>query len=227
MSKTLRRLRIRYEPFGVRRQLSEHRLAYILWRYLGRWFRACRPLRASAKKQLREKAAAGLRSATASDLAYTVDHQKVACRVAPYPFTGGNEKPAGVNRGWAASPLLVRMDPDVRRDFPRLRQLDHVRRRLGADVRPDWQRDYHPKPTAVGSVFWPCGVINPVLGLFVSPTGNSVAIAGSAQRGRTVWIAVVRMQMDHADSTAMGSDDRLMMICGCKRERAEEREPRG
>jgi hypothetical protein len=35
------------------------------------------------------------------------------------------------------------------------------------------------------------------------------------------------MQMDHAQSTAMGSDDRLMTICVCKRERAEEREPRG
>ena len=60
MSKTLRRLRIRYDPFGVRRQLSEHRLAYILWRYLGRWFRACGALRAAAKKHLREKAVTGL-----------------------------------------------------------------------------------------------------------------------------------------------------------------------
>jgi hypothetical protein len=33
--------------------------------------------------------------------------------------------------------------------------------------------------------------------------------------------------MDHADSTAMGSDDRAMMTRACKRERAEEREPRG
>jgi hypothetical protein len=53
VSKTLRQLRIRYEPFGVHRQLSEHRLAYLLWRYLGRHrgFRARTPLRASAKSQ--------------------------------------------------------------------------------------------------------------------------------------------------------------------------------
>src|SRR5207249_4996262 len=58
-----RPLRIRYDPFGVHRQLSEHRLAYLLWRYLGRHrqFRACRPVRASAKKHLREKVATGLR----------------------------------------------------------------------------------------------------------------------------------------------------------------------
>jgi hypothetical protein len=115
----------------------------------------------------------------------------------------------------------------IRRDLACFSQLDYVhgrpRRRRPAGL----AATISLSPIAVGSVFWPCGVINPVLGLFVSPTGNSVAIAGSAQRGRTVWIAVVRMQMDHADSTAMGSDDRLMMICGCKRERAEEREPRG
>jgi hypothetical protein len=35
----------------MRRQLSEHRLAYILWRYLGRWYRARRTLRASAKSR--------------------------------------------------------------------------------------------------------------------------------------------------------------------------------
>ena len=58
--------------------------------------------------------------------------------------------------------------------------------------------DYQPKPAAVGSVFWPSGVINPVLGLFVGPTGNSVILAGFAQHGRTVWIAVVRMQTDLA-----------------------------
>ena len=87
--------------------------------------------------------------------------------------------------------------------------------------------DYQPQPTAVGSVFWAGGVINPVLGLFVGPTGNRIFLAGSAQCGQTVWIAVVRMQMDHADSTAMGSDDRPMMTCVCQRERAEEREPRG
>ena len=63
MSKTLRQLRIRYDPFGVHRQLSEHRLARLFWGYLGRHeeLRACRPLRASAKKHLREKAATGLR----------------------------------------------------------------------------------------------------------------------------------------------------------------------
>jgi hypothetical protein len=87
--------------------------------------------------------------------------------------------------------------------------------------------DYQPQHTAVESVFWAGGVINPVLGLFVGPTGNRVIPAGSAQCGQTVWIAVVRMQMNHADSTAMGSDDRPMMICARKRERAEEREPRG
>jgi hypothetical protein len=181
VSKTLRRLRIRYEPFGVRRQLSEHRLAYILWRYLERWFRACRPLRASAKKQLREKAAAGVEIGDGFRLgAYTTE---------------------------------------VKKEDRAAKEVALATGRIGSD--------YQPKPTAVGSVFWPCGVINPVLSLFVSPTGNSVAIAGSAQCGRTVWIAVVGMQMDHADSTAMGSDDRLMMICVCKRERAEEREPRG
>jgi hypothetical protein len=87
--------------------------------------------------------------------------------------------------------------------------------------------DYQPQPTAVESIFWARGVINPVLGLFVGPTGNRVILAGSARRGQTVWIAVVRMQMNHADSTAMGSDERPMMICACKRERTEEREPRG
>jgi hypothetical protein len=35
------------------------------------------------------------------------------------------------------------------------------------------------------------------------------------------------MQMDHADGTAMVSDDRLMMIRVCKRQGAEEREPGG
>src|SRR3982074_2726003 len=75
--------------------------------------------------------------------------------------------------------------------------------------------DYRNEPAAVGSVFWSCGVINPVLGLFVGPTGNSVVLPGSAECGRTVWIAVVRMQMDHADATAMVSDDRLMMIRAC------------
>jgi len=39
--------------------------------------------------------------------------------------------------------------------------------------------DYQPKPAAVGSVFWPCGVIQPVPGLFVGPTGNSVALGDS------------------------------------------------
>jgi len=87
--------------------------------------------------------------------------------------------------------------------------------------------DYQAKPAAVGSVFWPSGVIDPVLGLFVAPTGNSVTLAGSARCGRTVWIAVVPMQMDLADSTAMGSDERPMMICVCKRQRAEEHKPGG
>jgi hypothetical protein len=118
-----------------------------------------------------------------------------------------------------ASPLLVRMHPVVRRDLARLVSFimcaPAARRAAGGD--------YQPKPTAVGSVFWPCGVINPVFGLFVGPTGNSVALAGFAQCGRTVWIAIVRMQMGHPDSTTMGSDDRPMMICVCKRERAEER----
>jgi len=47
-------------PIGLRRQLSEHRLAYVLWRYLGRHrsFHACRPLRASAKSQHFESTAA-------------------------------------------------------------------------------------------------------------------------------------------------------------------------
>jgi hypothetical protein len=86
---------------------------------------------------------------------------------------------------------------------------------------------HQPEPTAGGSVFWPSGVINPVLGLFVGPTGNSVTLVGSTQCGRTVWIAVFRMLMDLADSTAMGSDERPMMICVCKHERAEEHEPGG
>jgi hypothetical protein len=32
--------------------------------------------------------------------------------------------------------------------------------------------------------------------------------------------------MDRADRTAMGSDDRLRMICVCKRERAEDANPK-
>jgi hypothetical protein len=111
-----------------------------------------------------------------------------------------------------ASPLLIRMHPLVRHDLARGRR--HTSGRVGSD--------YQPKPAAVGSVFWPCGVINPVPGLFVGPAGNSVALAG------TVWIAVVRIRLDHADSTAMGRpDDRLTMTCVCQRDRAEEREPRG
>jgi hypothetical protein len=35
------------------------------------------------------------------------------------------------------------------------------------------------EPAAVGSVFWPCGVIQPVPGLFIGPTGNSVALGDS------------------------------------------------
>jgi hypothetical protein len=34
------------------------------------------------------------------------------------------------------------------------------------------------------SVFWPCGVIQPVPGLFVGPTGNSVALGDSNTLGR-------------------------------------------
>jgi hypothetical protein len=118
------------------------------------------------------------------------------------------------------------MHPAIGRDLPRRVSLIIC----AGDSAPTSGRigsHYQPKPAAVGSVFWPSGVINPVLGLFVGPTGNSVILAGSAQCGRTVWIAVVRMQMDLADSTAMGSDDRPMMICVRERERAEEHEPRG
>jgi hypothetical protein len=85
--------------------------------------------------------------------------------------------------------------------------------------------DYRPQPIAVGSVFWARGVINPVPGLFVGPTGNRVTLAGSARCARTVWNSVVRIQMDHAGSSAMGSDGRPMTICACKRERAKEHEP--
>ena len=41
--------------------------------------------------------------------------------------------------------------------------------------RPTFGRLAATEPAAVGSVFWPCGVIQPVPGLFVGPTGNSVA----------------------------------------------------
>ena len=41
------------------------------------------------------------------------------------------------------------------------------------------QLDYRPEPAAVRLVFWPCSVVQPVPGLFVGPTGNSVALAGS------------------------------------------------
>jgi hypothetical protein len=115
----------------------------------------------------------------------------------------------------------------VPNDFAR-RSIKHFRaRRKAARTSGRIGSDHQPQPTAVGSVFWARGVINPVSGLFVGPTGNRVFFAGSAHCGRTVWIAVVRMQMDHADNTAMGSDDRAMMTRACKRERAEEREPRG
>jgi hypothetical protein len=95
------------------------------------------------------------------------------------------------------------------------------------DSAPTSGRIVSLSPTAVESVFRARGVINPVLGLFGGPTGNRVIFAGSAQGAQTVWIAVVRMRANHADSTAMGSDDRPMMTCACKRERAEEREPKG
>jgi hypothetical protein len=51
VSKALRQLCIRYGTFGVRRKLSEHGLACVFWRYrrLRSRFRACRPLRPSAK----------------------------------------------------------------------------------------------------------------------------------------------------------------------------------
>ena len=38
------------------------------------------------------------------------------------------------------------------------------------------QLDYRPEPAAVRLVFWPCSVVQPVPGLFVGPTGNSVAL---------------------------------------------------
>ena len=104
------------------------------------------------------------------------------------------------------------------------------RRNLARGAAPTSRRvgsDDPPRPVAVGSVFWPCGVINPVPGLFVGPAGNSITLVSPAQWGRTVRIAVVRMQLDHANGTAMGPDDRLTMTCACQRERAEERKPRG
>jgi hypothetical protein len=104
-----------------------------------------------------------------------------------------------------ASPLLVRMHPIVRRDLLRRCQLDHVHGRR-APTSGRVGSHLQPAPTADGSVFWPSGVINPVLGLFVGPTGNSVILAGSARCGRTVWIAVVRMQMDLADSQQLKAD---------------------
>ena len=67
--------------------------------------------------------------------------------------------------------------------------------------------------------------------VFAAATGRRAAelgVARSAQCGRAVWIAVwiavVRMQMDHADSPVMslGAMTRL-----CKCDRAGERERRG
>jgi hypothetical protein len=94
VSKTLRQLRIRYDLFGVLRQLSEHRLAYILWRYLGRWFRACGKLRAAAKKHLREKTATGLKAVAASRLATVLTTRRSPAEW-PVSFKGNKEKPAG------------------------------------------------------------------------------------------------------------------------------------
>ncbi|MEH2562087.1 hypothetical protein V1289_001714 [Bradyrhizobium sp. AZCC 2289] len=89
---------VRYDPFGVRRQLSEHRLAYILWRYLGRWFRACGKLRAAAKKHLREKTATGLKAVAASRLATVLTTRRSPAEW-PVSFKGNKEKPAGVATG--------------------------------------------------------------------------------------------------------------------------------
>jgi len=49
-----------------------------------------------------------------------------------------------------------------------------------------WVVVYQPKPAAVGSAFWPRGAIQPVPGLFVGPTGNSVAPGDSRARVRAV-----------------------------------------
>jgi hypothetical protein len=56
-----------------------------------------------------------------------------------------------------------------------------------ADIQSSPRRiggDYQPKPAAVESVFWSCGIIQPVPGLFVAPTGNSVALGDSDTLGR-------------------------------------------
>jgi hypothetical protein len=77
------------------------------------------------------------------------------------------------------------------------------------------------EPAAGGSVFRPCGVIDPVLGLLVGPARNGIILPAEW----TVRIAVVRMQMDRATGTAMVSGDRPIMIRVCGRKSTEEREP--
>ena len=58
-----------------------------------------------------------------------------------------------------------------------------------------------------------------------SRRATELGVAGSAQCGRTVWIAVriavVWMQLDHA---MVGVDARLMTNCVCQCERTAERE---
>src|SRR5882757_8906767 len=99
-----------------------------------------------------------------------------------------------------------------------------VRRSLWRPAGACWWNQH--EPAAIGSVFRPGGVINPVLGLFVGPTGNGVALPVSAECGRTAWIAV-RMRIDLAGGTAMVSEHRPIMICFSQRDGAEERKPGG
>ena len=59
-----------------------------------------------------------------------------------------------------------------------------------------WVVVYQPKPAAVGSAFWPRGAIQPVPGLFVGPTGNSVAPGDSRARVRA-HVALGRFGATH------------------------------